>query len=383
MAKGPREGPDRGKRYEKKAKPVPPHPILDARLTRRGALRLGAGALAINAVEYVGDKVHSNTPSDTLNEGARRQSIKEMETPGAKYRIEYGDHTQLSTPEILNEADALVLEYTGDWGTENDATGHVHTMSELPPPGSKNVRPYAALVSAALRRGTPIFLIDVNDKGTDSSQVGPFLKRIEENYGFATSAKRVEIALGGAMMVHLGLQPPPPRGYTRRELLQQGGEAAAALYLLTNSPEQLATMSYTLPGTSGSPNEQSLIRAAERKFRALNETVHPELRTLAVEGRNDFLGQKSETVAKLVAARLGRKPTLAVEIGAVHTGYERALVRPEVERVRNIVSDFGKNLRGQSKIVRIDVEPFSGQTPPKLVVTFYDDAAIKAAEERK
>jgi hypothetical protein len=345
-------------------------------VSRREALRRISGAsLGASAVAYGTSSSNPFTsapypgPQQMVNVVERRKSISFVKSQNASYSIEYGNHSKMSTPEVLAGTDALLLELSADLTTRERV---IVSIDSVMYDKEKERRPYEKLLETAFAEGKPVYFIDMVDGDTS-------LAMYLDSHG-KEMIKAVEMMGGGAVagtMLVAGRKENmnPAGGTDRRSVLRNTIAGLVGGWLLTPAVEKVAKVAGDSDGT---PDEMSLARGVEKKAASLNEKIHPELRSVVIQGRNELMAQKAEAVAKALSRELGREPRLALEVGADHHGIERSLNRTPEERIAILKGYLGEELSYQSGIVQVKM-PKGGTSLDDLEVEFFDENKIMSA----
>jgi hypothetical protein len=286
------------------------------------------------------------------------RNVVELETASAQYRIIYTEHEVPTNPETIRGVDGVVLECVGDFNNSNTLKRQVRSIETNNPSFSPSNR---AILKESQRLHTPVFFVDF------SSESSKALGGDTDALLYEMMGRRVieflEAGLGvaaGAYVIKRGITT---QTMTRRDFIL--GPLAAFLALPF-------TQSALLFG--GDADETSIHRRAVRVMNSVNSVVHPELKTLAIEGRNLLIAQKGETVGSILRAEKGRKPKLGITIGAEHIGIENALKMKPEERIRRLAGYLRGQMSRESLITRVD---FPNKNPKEIQVTFYEDRALK------
>lgn len=204
------------------------------------------------------------------------------------------------------------------------------------------------ILAEAKRRNIPLFLVDLSPPGWDElgeDTIPVFVKGL---------TVFLEIFIGVKILARAIKQPVQSESggtMDRRSLLKKSGLAILGTYLLTPG---LETILYPSTSRLGEPVEKSISRNLEKKLlRGFNETFHPELSDPgSVRLRNTLIAQKSEAVAHVLKAKIGR-PIVNIYIGAAHD-LEDELKRDENSRMKDIREALPESYRSEGIIARID-----------------------------
>jgi hypothetical protein len=129
-------------------------------------------------------------------------------------------------------------------------------------------------------------------------------------------------------------------------------------------------------GLTAEPDESWLPRKAQKAIE--NVTYRANLdRSKVIHARNDLWAQKSETVAKYMEKDLGRKPNLAMSMGADHVGIERSLQDVPAERLSRLATDLGEDFKNEGLIAKITLTPEAKTDRVKVEVVIIRDENFK------
>ncbi len=341
------------------------------KMTRRELLRNTlSGAIVLGSVVSAAERAPNpsqveSDPETAVDVAERVKSIARLESLNARYVIEYGRHNKMSTTEVLNDSDALVLEVISDFTSKEKVVGIVNGIAFER--GQKMWHPYVVIMQEAFRRKKPIFFVDM----VPSKELGS----MGREQRIAEIIRSVETLTGG-LLIGDSVRTPAVKETGRRSLLATGAKATLGTWLLSHIPEQVSGAAARSFVADTTPFEGSVSRRLEKSFGAINSTIHPETRTMVVDTRNVLIAQKTETVARYLAAELGRKPQIALEVGADHFGIERELLVSEGTRIQTLKDDLGDQFSEQGTIARVElVTDMNGQS--KLEITLIQDPAMK------
>lgn len=344
-------------------------------ISRRQVLKALVGAVGVAAV------IEQVKPVDTgaeksaereLLDGAEHKNISHVETSNATYTIEYNNHEQPSSPESLEGADALILEDVSDYSsrqetiaTLNDAFGSIG---------------YSDLVKAACDKRLPIFFVDIVD--TKESRVALGNKHAIEVR--QRLVKFLETMVGAGIAISIASDSGEgTRDSSRRDFIKRGASGLAAGYLLSHVPAKIAEDASHAGGHD--KDESSIARRSEEVLGTIDTVIHPEARDFVVDTRSTLIAQKSEAAARLLGKELGRKPRVALEVGAGHYAIEHELNRTEKARVDTLKDELEGQLSQQSLFARVEIVPIQKtvhgrvETRETLRVRFYNDERMEAA----
>lgn len=280
-------------------------------------------------------------------------NVKEIETPNARYRICYDSHESVVDPQLLDGCDGLVLEMAANYGDPQKAGKVFGKLGKS--------EQFSKIFLAAAKSNKPIYFVDICEDG----------KSLAEEVDRLQGKILAESVAAGGLMLYALSDLEKNKKMNRRGFLKLGLKAVAAAYLSTPIAQELAFVA-SLDKNKSVPDEQSVSRKAEKILGRINEAIHPELATIAVEVRNDLMAQKTETAARLFQREKGKKPRLAMIVGAQHFGMEKTLANSEPDRVSRLKKALGGELSKNSAIAKIEF--ISGEG-----VIYYDAKIIKDA----
>lgn len=274
-------------------------------------------------------------------------NVAKMESVNARYHINYDDHRTDINPNILDDCDGLVMEMRGNYDDPKETQEWIEHFSHS--------KQFARVIMDAAKNKKPIYFVDL----IESKKVDNFSKERERK---ELTIPFIEMMMGSALGVHLIYKDlAGDKKMTRREFLKSGLQAIAATYLETPFIQQTAWDIATKHGTALT-DEKSTSRKVEKILNRINNDIHPELRTIIVDARNDLMAQKTETIAKILSKKLKKKPELAIIIGARHSGIEQSLTDKEEDRVKRLRRDFGEELSKNASVAEIDFAKGEGNT---------------------
>lgn len=284
------------------------------------------------------------------------QSKEVIETESGRFHILYNIHGGIAeskpTPaERLDKKDALILEGAGISENFKDkrVARRIIDFQRL----TANIN--RDIVRRAIKDCVPIFFVDASDKAW-------------ENYKNSEIKQKIAAGIEGAMGVSVviaGSIKSSEQKISRRDFIKR-------------------LFAYGMGGYLSTPliKEFSAPWAAEkrkvRQFGKFSDTIHPEFRTFAVEGRNHLIAQKSETVAKILEKENNKKPEVAISIGAAHYDLEDALKISDEERIEKLKSYEDISLEDEALIIRIDFEKSPDQKGRTFKVTLMHDPKLKS-----
>lgn len=270
------------------------------------------------------------------------ENITEIETNVSHYRIVYSDHRIPNRPEAVRGVDGIILEGFLPYNPENAAMGIVEYLTRFEPQ-------YYEVVREAIREETPIFFLDARDNPATTGKIDK--TRLPEKWQIGAAELLIALILLSDIEIK--------KQMSRRRFLNESGRVLGSLFLSSPALQFIFRELSALP--KGEPKEKSLFRRGEKLLGSINRTIHPETRSFNIDTRNTLIAQKSETVARVTNGELGRKPILAIIIGASHMGLERELKKEEEERMEELREDLRGALLQNRHIVRIDFLPKDGR----------------------
>ncbi len=241
--------------------------------------------------------------------------MKIVETDKGKFRIAYGASFTERKPEELGKADVWAPETSGlvDYTlTKELVEEKFYKISRKDKPFSTDHRKIFEKTEEGKK---PIFLIDITEQELAT------LLQIDLKY--------LEPIVGSGLLAILARDfILGEKRLTRREILKKAG---AGIYFLSEFP---AGIIRGLFGEDFIVGEKSASRAVEKFLDDLNERIHPETNAIIQTLRNSLLAQKAKTIAERLGLEIkGRKPEIALTVGAAHHGIEKALLKEDEERV--------------------------------------------------
>jgi hypothetical protein len=306
------------------------------KLTRR-ALLTGSAAAAGGLVAHE----VLNMPAEARRIHENLENVSSIETENAVYRIAYTSELLDANPLIAEGSDGLILEAPDDRRRPEDFVSDQLAGSDGSYTGTKgeawlaqaygldpdNLPPaYENIMHEALTKGMPLYILDPQ---TGLLRGGPDLSMAKD------------IAQTGAMVAGLALANSgfdDLRNPTRRRFFSGVGKSLAALPFMAPFAGQAAKWLYPYE-----PIADSLGHKAAQGLEAWNNKTAPWLQDESILKKNVYLAQKSETLARLLTEKLGRKPNLSLVIGKEHLGVEQYLKSSEQERMRILDGARGEN----------------------------------------
>lgn len=298
---------------------------------RRFLKTLGVAAVATPFIE-TGARVASAGQEYPLDVAGQEKSITNLETANAHYKILYTRHDYVASPALMDGADALILEGAGIAPREEGLTA--------PFKMDESHRDNLELAKKAIGMRKPFFLTDF---------VGTNIDHLSREIKKTGRIGDIETLIGGVL-----LYKSPDIATSRRGFIAGSAAAVGGAYLASRAPQKIADLATTRMHTTG-PDEKSISRKIEKGLGGVNTAIHPETYSTVIETRNTLIAQKTEAVAHMLRKELGRKPVIAICIGAAHFGLEAELMSSEKERIIKLRRDFGTDFAQQAILVRIDV----------------------------
>lgn len=304
------------------------------------------------------------------------KNVVEIETVSAKYKIAYVSHFVETNPEVMKDCDAIVLEGWTDY-TEKEVAEGLDPKKKMSPQ-------YKELILSAIEQKRPIFLFDLTEEYFKKDKIRG--KALLSDHWL----KNLEAVLG-AGLIYSGANKIAKKESTlsRRDFIKNSAKILGGIYFAY--PKILDA---ALEDENKEPDESSLSRKFERRERDIRHTIHPELNPGKLLGtRNCLAAQKSETISRILADELDKKPSISLVMGAHHHGVENLLKEDQESRIKKLQEDLGKDFESQRFIARIDFldrteVPFkeqvklhnSGNTVAKI--TIFPDPAFENSETK-
>ncbi len=298
------------------------------------------------------------------------KNTAKLSTENADYLLYYTRHDVQTSPEIVNRSDALILESITDFRDDKKTKKSVeHALFD-------KTSPYHEAVRAAAEQGKPIFLLDLS-RATAKSQNMLETKNGEDQDEMSKNELKVAIegslGLGAIMWAAVDLKrmiTDNPK-MSRRNFLKFLGKSATGL-ALTSPLIGRMTGYISTKGTGLEPDESSVSRKAQKVFEDATYRTNLD-RSKTIHTRNDLWAQKSEKVAKYLQAELGRKPSLALSMGADHVGIERSIKENDETRLARLSKELGDDFKNEGLIAKIDLTPEAGSDRVKVEVVIIHD----------
>lgn len=277
----------------------------------------------------------TNKPSE--NKKHEMLNVFEMETENAQYKIYYDNHESVIDPRLLDGCDGLIMEMSEEYNDPEKVKKMFEKIS--------STRDLHDLFQEAAKSGKPIYFADMYRSEDE----------IETDFDKTEIKAVVEFLAGAGIGMYALKSLEENKKMSRRDFLKIGLGTAAAAYLSTPFLERAAFVAAT-KGSDENQNlldEKSISRKANKALGGLNRAIHPELRTILVETRNDIMAQKAETIAKLFHSETGKKPKMAFTVGGKHSGIEKSLMDSEQGRVARLKKDLGEKLSQYADIAEV------------------------------
>jgi hypothetical protein len=341
--------------------PLPPvesnaiskEPMSTRRILMKGvalSLPLVAAQLAMSPLPKTGEEEAKRIRENLEN-------VFNVETPHAQYKIVYSRHYIMNNPEIVANVDGVVVEGTGAFKDRDDVDRFISNSTH---PNDQIANPqYKEIFKRIMRENKPLYLVDINTS-SPSSKTDVNIAAIKGTYLPAAEAG-AGVALGMSGVKDLRSEKTP----TRRRFLKGISKIFGGAYLGSHLPAQLTS-------DTVEQSEQSSLRKMNKTLTRFNNRIHPETTGYAITMRNTLIAQKSEAVAQELQKEIGKKPVIAILIGADHVGIEDELKLSEEERILKLKDKLGSEFAHQSKIFKAVRDPRGGRN-----ITSYDDPAFK------
>ncbi len=272
------------------------------------------------------------------------ENVAHIETPNAHYNIVYSVHSQITNPRVVDGVDVVALESVADFSDDTEVLVDLHDIRR------DRRHQYTNVVNKALTIGTPLFYVDATP-----AWIGEREKDDLRNARLATfSRTSLETATGGALLASGLTDRLKPEGTSTRRsffgIMRKFGKLIAGGYLASHLPEQIAHNTEIYSTQHELPDVQSTSHGIRKEMTDINSRIHPEINTDALETRNTLVAEKVESLARYLRKELGRKPTIALIIGAFHTGIEQELLRDPQDRIQDLKGKLGEKFESQGKI---------------------------------
>jgi len=248
------------------------------------------------------------------------ENIKILDLPEARYRIIYENHILSHSPEVLGNADALAVEVGGDthdYGNPSEAP-HISVENGLfvGKPNEKD----RAFVQRIVTTRTPVYFMDLVDRKG-------FGRMEALGSTTLTSAEWVAAAAAGKYLVD---RVKSGEKVSRRDFLR--GSLATAL-IAKGTVDAAAKVNSVVDIASGVHTKKSEFG---KMLTQANETINPELTAFVLTFRNAIWAHKLQQIASTLRNEKGRKPEIALKIGAGHSGIEGMLQMDPADRLSYI-----------------------------------------------
>lgn len=301
-------------------------------------------------------------------------NIVRIENPEATFRIVNSLHVVENDPKSLEGADAVILEdimtnaltpKLKNFRSLSKQGGEAQTFYENFPRAMGHQ--YEAIIKNSFEQHKPIFFVDLAGAGRYSEAMK------EEIFSGVVSVLEGALATAGLLV---NSKTEHKHGeLSRRDFLKKAGIIAASTYLLTPAVERVVSLTNAL--SLQDLNEHSPLRKAERLIQKTNEDVHPETSIPHMALRNTLIAQKSETISKIMAKELGRKPIANIYIGAGHIGIEEELKKKSGDRLNELRKKLGDEFKSEGFIIRIDFLKDEKTTQQSVQINLIEDPSFK------
>ncbi len=294
-----------------------------------------------------------------VNLPEKRDNVSSLETTNAKYRLIYSVHTRQNNPEDVAGSDAIVLEVRFDYHDTKKSERTIFDEVDL-------FQQYGEVIKYAAQHSIPIFFVDLSLNVRDKRKnvgIEHFLKKVMAPYvGVGIGYKIFKSLVKDLKQEHL----------TRRSFLKILGKTLGAAYLGTPAVETVSGIVST-NFAQNEPDENSLSRKFSKTVSEINENIHPELKSLKLEGRNFLIAEKSELIAVDLSKKIGSKPKVSIIIGAAHVGIEKALKMTESDRAEQLKKYLTVDeIENEETVTQISFENTEKGFKPKAVVSNID-----------
>ncbi len=291
-------------------------------------------------------------------------NVVEIETEKGRFSIVYSLHDIPVRPETIRNVDAVILELVGNYDSLEGAKKDIDLASD-------KRSSYRYILPTAARSEQPLFFLDFI---ADESET----KKLAQEMGVKNQILPMVEFLFGTILtiggtINYGSKNRLER--TRRDFLKLGGASLLGAYLSLPKLSQVLEAPYAIKHQV--PGQTDLIWRAHKMSGNFSKLIHPEMRSVGYETRNILIAQKSETVAKLLAQELKRKPKLSIIVGAGHYGLEHTLQIDENSRVGKLAKDLGDKFRKQGAITRVDFQPTEDPEKKRIEISFLRDEHFK------
>lgn len=287
-------------------------------------------------------------------------NVVELSTENADYDIVYNIHLwEIPESKVLLSSDLIMLELPR---VDKEVA---QEQLERPDKG------YVKIVEHAFKHEKPLFFIDVSKQSDVMRRFGEsiLLRSFEAYFGVKLLLSRNKPLWKPGESTHSRL--------SRRKFLTKTAKTLAGIYLTSPILKTIVDLPSVL--NLGHPKEGSLLRKTERAVYKAERALHPELKTMHLEGRNALMAQKAETISKTVWQKTGRRPRVALVIGGGHIGIEDSLRSTPDERLKEIKKYFSGRLDDEAQIIQVNPQiDEQGNRTGEVIV--YQDETIAAAE---
>src|SRR3989338_8106879 len=256
------------------------------------------------------------------------ENVAILDLPEARYRIIYERHGDVHTAAEVGKVDALAMEVSSDLDFSNrkDAEWLLRGLwgRELenrdPETGKRASVERAWAVKEHLEQNSiPLYLVDISGS-----------KYLEPLMVGSAALNGLEAAAGVSAAGYLATTLKRPKELSRRDLLR--GAIAAAI--AAKGGIQAASLAADVEAftVKGHFQHSDIAKKALR----LNQAVSPESHGVPLTLRNAVWAQKLKDIAQEMKERKGRKPEIAMRVGAGHSGLEDMLRASPEERLQII-----------------------------------------------
>jgi hypothetical protein len=260
-----------------------------------------------------------------------------LERPEARYRIIYETHTLPHSPEEFGSPDAIALELvsTGEYRFDNKEAAEktiidFWNLKLKQAPADKKTEA-AAELNYIKGNNIPLYLMDIIDPTFHFTQQVKFYDQLLKSAEIGAAAGAAGYI--GYKLARKKLRDEP---MTRRDFLKLTGAGMASAYFGTQILDDLVESSYA------QRVRHTKLSGAARALQGINEKIHPETEGLILTLRNALWAQKLEAIAGHLTNKLGRRPEIAVRVGAYHVGIEDMLQEPSHKRSNSLKRFIGR-----------------------------------------
>lgn len=263
------------------------------------------------------------------------KNVVEVETENATYRISYELHNATADPDLVDGADGIILEGYYNYDIRENIPKAFRGFSETQMKG---------VIARSAEQDKPVFSADM------SVDLLKFASLCLENPVKKKLIEAGELLIGMGLIQSAISEIRNTEKISRRNFLRTTGKMIGGAYFGMPAIESVLAGISIL--TKKILDESSDLRKFSRGLEKVNEYAHPELQTMAIEVRNQLIAQKAETIATQLREKIGKKPNLAIYIGASHFGIEEALKSTQSDRMAKLRTIFKDELVKQAKIIQ-------------------------------